>query len=247
MARGWEPVKTGDRWSPTSAEVENAKLAAARQHRGRIDGTEPSGIQFPYSLEVDIKNNSGSAVMRGEAMEIEDLLYSPTSANSEPWKQPVFVGGALTWPDSNGRFAFATGTISNGKIGRAIIAGIAVIKCDVTRQTDRWVWWSDDSDKFKTSTGGFAYIVGLAANGTDRYVFADLSRQQSLFRFTYDSTNTPAYSLEDLNGNSMSQDFTLTDPHGYFSRFDSDNWPGHVVWIDDKFYPAGAPCENPNA
>ena len=244
---GWERVAAGQPWSPPTAEVHNATLDAARRERGRMQYTEPSKVQFPYSLEVDIKNNSGATVMRGEAMQLSDLLYSPTSSNSAPWRTPIFVGSSLTWPDSNGRFAFATGTIGNGKIGRATIAGIAVIKADVTRQTDRWVWWSDDSDKFKTSTGGFAYIVGLAANGSDRYIFADLSRQQSLFRFTYDSSNSPAYSLEDLNGNSMSQDFTLTDPHGYFSRFDSDNWPGHVVWIDDKFYPAGAPCENPNA
>ena len=244
----FEPVSPNDPWVPPGAEVHNAMLEAAKRARGRLDSSEPGGIHTPFANAFSLINRTGTQLLRGDVVAVQDAEYEATSSDWLPFESPLLVGTAPVWPDDAGRLAIVLETIPAASVdageyvGDVALNGPAYVNVEVLNTDHRWVWFSGDaSNPMKTGTGGQAKIIGkVPAVGAGKYVLVDLSREQPLWRFERGASD---YQLFDLFENDMSQTFTLHDPDNYFERVDEAGWNGHVQWIDDRFYPAAAPCE----
>lgn len=119
-----------DQPMPLGADTWNAMLDAARAHKlsGREGGGAPDNLIVP-SLEVIIRNDSGSNLSAGHILRITDWAISPVSSarEHEVRRRPFLVGS--TPNASTNLIAILSEPIKNGQYGAAVVQGIAV--CDV--------------------------------------------------------------------------------------------------------------------
>lgn len=246
---GWQPVGSRTKWTPPDADVHNAMLEAAVQVRGKIRQVEDVPARRHWSTTMHLLNDSGTDFERGDPIAVRTLKYLPTATSLSPWEEPILVGTFPVVPDDAGRVAIANGTISDGKIGIVTVSGLAIAKVQSINTSHRWVHLSNaGGNMLRTSTGGQMKIVGTTPSvGTGKYALVDLDKEQTLWRFKIPDGNR-SFRLHELDGTATNEQyFTLTDPLGIFDEIEDEDWEGYVQWIDDKFYPAGAPCTNPGA
>ena len=142
------------------AVVYNELLGLVGPRRGQRThgpvGTDPE--------HVIIRNNSGATVNRFGVLGIDGVIIDPALNGSE-FQSRVMLEGTTPGSEHEGKFAIVTETIKQGKLGRALIDGVATVRvtgaaashCDVS---------SGDATRLTMSSTGTARVL-YAEDGSD--------------------------------------------------------------------------------
>lgn len=139
----------------------NACLDAAEAHRNGQNGPGGAGNrQFRQADIVLVKNSSGSDVARFGVLGISGVVFTPTDSLPAFQDQVAFTGVTPTTASHKGKFLVCLDPISNGKVGRAWIAGVCQVDIDVTDASHLFADVKDsDRTKLASSGSGSARIL----------------------------------------------------------------------------------------
>jgi hypothetical protein len=148
----------------------NLQMAAARWVRdhGRgaaaRAGTGPAGAdQVPNRLEVRVQ--ATGTLPEYAVVRLGEALIDPAASPARALNTPVFGCSA---PASASDFvAITTGPVEGGKVGRAVVSGVAVVSVEVTDAGHRYAApVAGDLFKLKSAAAGPAYLLAPAGAGT---------------------------------------------------------------------------------
>lgn len=127
-------VLPGEPFAP-SAAAWNAMLDAAR----RVASMEANGARSLSDRgdpsTVLVKNSTATAWETGYIAGLGAPLFTPTDNLSEFRFNPTVVGALPTLASHEGKFGVCAEQIPAGKIGRAVVGGLAVCRVNVTAGT----------------------------------------------------------------------------------------------------------------
>jgi hypothetical protein len=153
-------VQSGDKLRIPAAAY-NAFVDTAmdmrRRQQGQEQGATPEQRQTGIIL---IRNDSGEDRARFDVLGVQSTVVSPTD-NLDAFKSKVVLAGVKpTEADHKGRFVVLLEPISTGKIGRAVAAGVSVVRLNVTDTDHKFADVSDnDAGQLKSTDSGAAAIL----------------------------------------------------------------------------------------
>lgn len=227
----------------------SAKLNKIVEELNRYRSGGPGYVgKWPIG-RLRVKNKEpGVDIDFGEVVNITDY----TGPLDDPESSAGHISGQVTpfdssmWPNNVGEIGIAASSIPSGEFGYIFASGIGVVLLESSESDHDWVWIDEDG-LAHTGTGGQAKILHLS-NGDPTFAIVDLSCDQPLWEFVTVDDGGMTYKLVNLGGGGTGQTIEITDRFGYFGRVDSVDWAGHVYWVNGRgFFPAGAPCEKPEA
>lgn len=152
-------VQSGDKLE-IPAETFNTMIDAARDFRSRQRSISQERPQsFRQASIVLVRNNSGSDRNLGEILGIDSPIIGP-SDNLNEFKKRVILSCSTPSPSYHiAKFVVLLEPIANGKIGRAVIAGVAPAYIYVYEDCHEW------ADVHPAPTGDEAYRLTSAQYG----------------------------------------------------------------------------------
>lgn len=110
-----------------------------------------AAFSLPYG-QAYLKNTTGSAVVRGGVLGISGPLIDPADNEEEFRTNLAFAGASPSVDTHNGRFAITLEPIKAGKIGRAVIVGLAACTVAVSDAAHGYANIADgQTDKLSSS------------------------------------------------------------------------------------------------
>jgi len=138
------------------AQVWNELLGVAEDARGGVEGSRP--IEDDPTSVVIVKNSSGSDVKRFDALGIEGPLLTPPAdvdpavpaeliaRNKFAASGYVLDGGSTLAANHAIKFAVCVEAIENGKLGRAIVSGLALARVKMDADSNEAFATVQDAD-----------------------------------------------------------------------------------------------------
>lgn len=133
----------------------------SRKHGGRGDGFQAT----QQATVVLLHNTSGSAVGRHGVLSVVGPLLTPTQ-NLNEFESSVKLAGYTPSSGTPGKFAITLEPIASGAIGRAVIAGVAIVQVEVTDSTHTRADTTSVTTKLTSSLTGSAEILWRETGST---------------------------------------------------------------------------------
>jgi len=128
-------VRTGEPFAPTAAEYNAILDAAEAFKRNRLDGGKPNVAPVHRDAGiVRVVNNSGSDVLLGGALAIDDTVADPTVGEIELARFARDMTFSAITPNVDrhvGQVAVAIEPIPAGRVGRVVVDGIVAARVNV--------------------------------------------------------------------------------------------------------------------
>ncbi len=125
---------------PFNAGFWNPVLQAAQDFR-HSQSPQPNGIAgllpAQHAVEILIRNESSSTVVRNGILRISGIAITPTAAEARFRDRPIFIGQAPDSASTHG-IVVTLEPIKQNAIGRAIIVGLAVAQVNVTSASHKF-------------------------------------------------------------------------------------------------------------
>lgn len=138
----------------------NSFVDAAIAHRrseGNLLGGDNSLAPWPACV-VLVRNDTDDEVDRFAVLGIDGVLFTAADNLGEFTNRPA-VKCVVPTSTHTDRFVVTTEPIAQGKIGRAVIAGITPVKLDVQSETDKFASATVVTTSLKSSAFGTAQIL----------------------------------------------------------------------------------------
>lgn len=161
-------VLPGEPFAP-SAAAWNAMLDAARRIAESDSSAGPSLAAARSPATVLVKNGTGAALETGHIVGLGSPLYTPTDNLGEFKFRPTIVGAVPTTASHKGKFAICSEQIPDGKIGCAVLVGLAACQVNIVSSTDEYAdVRNSDATKLDSAASGAARILWreTGASGT---------------------------------------------------------------------------------
>lgn len=159
-------VLPGEPFAP-SAAAWNAMLDAARRIAESDSSAGPSLAAARSPATVLVKNSTGAALETGHIVGLGSPLYTPTDNLGEFKFRPTIVGAVPTTASHKGKFAICSEQIPDGKIGCAVLIGIAACRVNIVSSTDGYADVRDsDATQLDTAASGAARILWRETGST---------------------------------------------------------------------------------
>lgn len=137
-----------------SAFSDGAKLARD-QRRGLADA---AASQIRQGEIVLVKNESGTSLLRGSVLGIDDVIINPADNVDEFLHKVAFRGTTPTTLHA-GKYVILLAPIADGSIGRAYVGGACHVKIDVTDEAHTCAEVSSGAFVLASATSGTAQIL----------------------------------------------------------------------------------------
>lgn len=116
------------------------------------------------STIIKVENNSGDDVDQFSILGIDDILISPAT-NDEDFRQAISFSCVTPTTDHAGLFVVTLEPIPDGEIGKAVVAGAAIVRLDGTAAAGDFAeCWGDLYSLVKSSSGS-ARILWVGSAG----------------------------------------------------------------------------------
>jgi hypothetical protein len=152
-------VLPGEPFRP-SAAAWNAMLDAARKV-AELDASAGRALSATRSPStVLVKNSTGAALETGHIVGLGAPLFTPTDNLGEFKFRPTIIGAVPTTASHKGKFAICSEQIPDGKIGCAVLVGLAVCQVNIVSSADEYAEVrNSDATKLDTASSGSARIL----------------------------------------------------------------------------------------
>ena len=132
MAKQVPKVRRGERFD-FRADVENAIRDAANAHaRQELSGGAGRPAAGNRREIVRVENAGGTDAEAGAVLGISGGAFAPSGDDHASFlHNPVLIGVSPSEPDHVGRFVVTLEPIAYGKVGLAVLAGLAAVQIDV--------------------------------------------------------------------------------------------------------------------
>lgn len=114
------------------AVAHNATMDVARAHRlGSLDQGAGREGQRRDAAIVRVKNETGSALSRGQVVGLGAPIFSP-SDSIDAFLREVTFRGVVPTASHAAKFAILLEPVADGRVGRAFVAGVCPARVDVS-------------------------------------------------------------------------------------------------------------------
>jgi len=143
-----------------AAETFNAFVDAAQANRDRqsLQAARTSGVDVPAG-SVLVRNMSGADQVRFAILAIDGIVIAPTDNELEFQNRPAFDVTAPAADDTS-RIVILAEPVSDGKLGRAIVAGVTPVRLDVEDENHEFAGAGEDLTlNLQSKDSGIARIL----------------------------------------------------------------------------------------
>ena len=135
MGQRYRRLQSGDPVSAISADAYNELLDLVEDHRQSKPAAEVDHKPQPQR-HVRVRNDTGGDLNQYAVVGIAGPVIGP-GTNTEAFKQELAISGVTPAdPDHLGRFVVLQQPLKAGAIGDAVLAGLTIVKLDVTNNDD---------------------------------------------------------------------------------------------------------------
>jgi len=113
-----------------------------------------------------ILNDSGEDLGRFEIIGIKDSIIKPEDNLIAFQNRIAFIGEELIFPDHVGKYGILQEPIKDGKIGKAVFAGLSVVQVDMQDEAHIAAEITDGEPEFLTSTDSGSAQILFVEEGT---------------------------------------------------------------------------------
>jgi len=175
MGDSFQKAKAGDPLR-IPATAYNAFIDAARHAQGHEPdiGAGPPGAPRPAGT-VTVKNDSGLNVVRFGVLGVTGLLYGPDDSLDGFKNRPVLLGDTPT-ADHAGAFVVLLQPLTSGGIGLGVVAGVVIVKVNVTDAEHEYADVEDGSAvRLASAVVGSAQILWAEGGTGEQWAVVRLS------------------------------------------------------------------------
>jgi hypothetical protein len=157
------------------AEQVNAWTDAARLARQQFGGSSPgpSDVISPWSMVI-VRNDTGADLPPRSVVRVDDWIISPVNRPLDVFRRPALK--ANTPNAITNAVAILFDAIPDGRMGRAVINGAAVVDILINDSTHRFAEpISGDNTKLSSAISGPAEILAKETSGSTRRAIVRLN------------------------------------------------------------------------
>jgi hypothetical protein len=174
------PRRTAGKKAAISAGGWNAAMAAAEAHEIDQRYRQVPGRDLPIlaATTIEVLNDSGEDRRRGQVLGLDDWLMDPEddpAKASELFENPVLKGIVPRIKKHWDAFVVLPFGLGKKEIGPGILAGLAVVKIDVTNDAHRFAGVKDDdATLLKSQASGCVRILKRQSGTGEKWAIVQL-------------------------------------------------------------------------
>lgn len=161
MADPYSKIRVGDHLDGIPGAAWNSFLDTAQWAKQQQQfGAAAPGLVLPERGVVAlIRNDSGEARERFDVLSITGVIIDPANNLTHFQSRPTLTGNTPDSEPLGDFFAVLQEPLGDGKIGRALVAGITAVQLDVTDTGSRFADLAPDENVLRTQQWGCCPIL----------------------------------------------------------------------------------------